>query len=156
MTALALEGLALDALQRELLLEELAVFAVSLHDRQAQALYQELATAVGAGTVEEPLLGRLEEVLEMLLQTGRARRIHGAQAEQALLRLFHQTPRGSAARRATEAVNEALAGLTGHSIEGLLFTVQGPGVYRLGLTTDRCRLTLQIDRHGLSVESLEV
>jgi hypothetical protein len=38
----------------------------------------------------------------------------------------------------------------------MLFTVQGPGVYRLGLQTDTCRLTLEIDRHGVTVESLEV
>ena len=38
----------------------------------------------------------------------------------------------------------------------MLFTVQAPGVYRLGLSTDRVRLALEIDRHGVTVESLEV
>ena len=33
---------------------------------------------------------------------------------------------------------------------------QGPGVFRLGLETDRVKLTLEIDRHGITVESLEV
>ena len=78
------------------------------------------------------------------------------ESEQALLRLFHRTPRGAAARQATESVNQALRELAGQTIEEILFTVQAPGVYRLGLGTDQVRLTLQIDRHGVTVESLEV
>ena len=148
-------ALAVDAVQREILLEELATLVVSLHG-PAREPWEELAAAVDAGEVEEPLLGRLETVLEMTLQTGRTRRVHGAENEQALLRLFHQTPKGAAARRATQAVNETLANLQGQRIDALRFAVQGPGVYRLGLDTDRCRLTLEIDRHGVSVESLEV
>lgn len=149
-------ALALDALQREVLLEELASLAGSLHDRAASRTWEELALAVDAGSVEERLLGRLEQILEMTLQTGRARKHHGAESEQALLRLFHQTPRGAAARRATEAVNRTLASLAGQPLERMLFTSQGPGVYRLGLETERCKLTLEIDRHGITIESLEV
>jgi len=150
------EALALDALQREVLLEELANLVGSLRDPAARTPWEELAKAVDAGSVEEPLLGRLEQILEMTLQTGRARKHHGAESEQALLRLFHQTPRGAAARRATEAVNRTLASLAGQPLERMLFTSQGPGVYRLGLETERCKLTLEIDRHGITIESLEV
>ena len=149
-------ALLLDAVQREVLLEEIATIASAVHEPLARAPWQDLAAAVEAGEVEEDLLGRLEKVLEMTLQTGRARRVHGAESEQSLLRLFHQTPGGAAARRATQAVNEALATLEGQTIETMLFTAQGPGVFRLGLRTDRCRLTLEIDRHGVTVESLEV
>lgn len=155
-TAVTSAALALDAAQREVLLEELATLVVSLHGPSAREPYEELAAAIDGGTVGEDLLGRLEGFLEMLLQTGRVRKVHGAEAEQALLRLFHQTPRGSAARRSTQSVNAALASLEGQPIENLLFTVQGPGVYRLGIATGHCRLTLEIDRHGVTVESLEV
>jgi len=145
-----------DEAQREILLEELATLVVSIRNADARAPYEELAAAVDAGEVEESLLGRLEAFLEMALQTGRVRKVHGAEAEQALLRLFQKTPRGAAARRSTEAVNQALASLQGQILEGALFTVQGPGVYRLGIKTDHCSLTLEIDRHGVTVESLEV
>lgn len=154
--ATASETLTLDALQRETLLEELANLVGSLRDPAQRDPWEELALAVDAGAVEEPLLGRLEQILEMTLQTGRARKHHGAESEQALLRLFHQTPRGAAARRATEAVNRTLASLAGQPLERMLFTSQGPGVYRLGLETERCKLTLEIDRHGITIESLEV
>jgi hypothetical protein len=153
---IATAALAVDPGQREVLLEELAMLVVSLRDAETRAPWEELAEAVDEGAVGEALLGRLEQILEMTLQTGRVRRVHGAESEQALLRLFHQTPRGAASRRATEAVNRTLAALAGQTIETMLFTSQGPGVYRLGLETDRVKLTLEIDRYGVTVESLEV
>jgi hypothetical protein len=149
-------AVAIDAVQQEVLLAELAALAGSIHDPVARERCEELTTAVAEGTVEEDLLAFLEGVLEMSLQTGRARRVHGPESEQALFRLFQQTPRGTAARRATEAVNKALAALAGQTIEKMLFTLQGPGVFRLGLETGGCKLTLEIDRHGVSVESMEV
>lgn len=148
--------LRLDAAQREVLQEEAAALAASLRDPEARERYAALVEAVEAGEVRGDLLSVLEGLLEMLLQTGRVRRMHGADSEQSLLRLFHQTPSGAAARRATESVNEALRQLRGQTLDSILFTVQGPGVYRLGLSTETCRLTVEIDRHGLSVESLEV
>ena len=147
---------ALDDAQREVLLEELGALAGSLRDPESRGPWEDLAEAVEAGAIGEPHLSRLEGLLEMSLQTGRARRIHGADSEQALLRLFKQTPRGTAARRATESVNEALSSLAGQTLESMLFTVQGPGVYRLGVAAGPYRLTLEIDRHGVTVESLEV
>jgi hypothetical protein len=154
--AVEVAAVTIDAVQREILLEELATLVVSLRDAETRAPWEALAGAVDCGAVGEDLLGRLEQILEMTLQTGRVRRVHGADSEQTLLRLFHQTPRGAASRRATEAVNRTLATLAGQTIETLLFTSQGPGVYRLGVETDRVKLTLEIDRHGVTVESLEV
>lgn len=155
-TEIAAGALAVDPVQREVLLEELATLVVSLRDAGTRAPWEELAMAVDEGAVGEALLGRLDQILEMTLQTGRVRRVHGAESEQALLRLFHQTPRGAVSRRATDAVNRTLATLAGQTIETMLFTSQGPGVYRLGLETGHVKLTLQIDRHGVTVESLEV
>jgi hypothetical protein len=146
----------IDPAQREVLLAEIEGVLATVREPGARARYEELAGAVAVGNVEEPLLGSLEALTEMSLQTGRARKLHGAESEQALLRLFHRTPRGAAARQATESVNQALKGLAGQVVEDMLFTVQAPGVYRLGLSTDRVRLALQIDRHGVTVESLEV
>jgi len=149
-------SLEVDPAQREVLLAEIEGVLATVREPGARARYEELAGAVATGSVEDPLLGSLEALTEMSLQTGRARKLHGAESEQALLRLFHRTPRGAAARQATESVNQALKGLAGQVVEDMLFTVQAPGVFRLGLSTDRVRLALQIDRHGVTVESLEV
>jgi hypothetical protein len=149
-------SLEIDPAQREVLLAEIEGVLATVREPGARARYEELAGAVATGNVEEPLLGSLESLTEMTLQTGRARKLHGAESEQALLRLFHRTPRGAAARQSTESVNLALRELAGQVVEEMLFTVQAPGVYRLGLRTDRVRLVLEIDRHGVSVQSLEV
>lgn len=151
-----IEKIEIDPLQGEVLLAEIAGVLATVREPRARAPYEDLAGAVAGGLVEESLLGPLESLVEMSLQTGRARRLHGADSERALLRLFYQTPRGAAARRATEAVNEALRTLAGQPLEEALFTVQAPGVFRLGLRTGQVRLALEIDRHGVSVESLEV
>jgi hypothetical protein len=142
--------------QQVILLAEIEVLLAAVRDPVARAPFADLASEVLTGKVGEAGRETLEKILEMSLQTGRARRVHGPEAEQSLLRLFHQTPGGAAARRATDAVNEALRRLAGQTLEDVLFTVQGPGALRLGLKTDRCRLTLEIDRHGVTVESLEV
>ena len=151
-----MSGLAIDPGEREVLLAELDGLLAGVREPRARAPWEELAGAVAAGAVEPGLLGHLERLIEMSLDTGRVRRLHGAESEQALVRLFQKTPGGALARRATEAVNEALRGLSGQELAEALFTVQGPGVFRLGLATDRVRLALEIDRHGVSVESLEV
>jgi hypothetical protein len=153
------EALALDPAQQAALLTELEVLLASVREPAARAPFADLALAVADGAIAEGKEGEvdtLEKLLEMTLQTGRARRMHGPEAEQSLLRLFHKTPRGAAARRSTEAVNAALRGLAGQTVEEVLFTVQAPGVFKLGLRTDRCRLALEIDRHGITIDSLEV
>jgi len=158
MTALApaVDRLKIDESQQLTLLAELEELLETVRDPAARGPFVDLAAAVVEGEVGETGLATLEKVLEMTLQTGRARRVHGAEAEQSLLRLFHQTPRGAAARRSTEAVNTALRQLAGQPLEEILFTAQGPGVFKLGLRTGSCRLALEVDRHGVTVESLEV
>jgi len=142
--------------QQAVLLDELEGLLASVTDRAARAPFIDLAAAVADGGVGESETPTLEKLLEMCLQTGRVRRVYGPEAEQALLRLFHQTPHGAAAKRATEAVNQALRSLAGQTLEEVLFTVQGPGVFRIGLSTDSCRLALEVNRHGVTIESLEV
>ncbi len=147
--------LALDAAQSEAVLVEIEALAASLPE-EARARYEGLARAVAEGGVEEDLLPRLTEVLDLSLGTGRARRIHGAEGEQALLRLFRQTPRGLALARTVEGANRALSALAGQVIQGLTFTPRSPGAFRLEIATDTCQVTLEIDRSGVTVDSVGV
>jgi hypothetical protein len=149
-------ALRLDAAQQETVLAELDALEPLVLEPRARGGYAELRRAVVGGEVGPDAVDRLEGLVALSLETGRARRLHGAEGEQALRRLFQQTPRGAAALAAVAAVNRGLQTLAGQVLEGMLFTVQGPGAYRLGLQTDRCRLTIEIDRDGVSAESLEV
>jgi hypothetical protein len=148
--------LTLDPVARELVLEEIAALGGALRDPAARAPYEELAAAVAGGEVPPALAARLERVLEMSLATGRARRLHGAQHEGALQRVFFQTPAGAALRRSAEAANRALAALAGQRLEALAVSAMAPGVHRLRLDTDRCQLTLEVSRDGVEVVGLDV
>jgi len=148
--------LAVEPAERELLLEEIAAVAGAVHEPRARALYAELAAAVAGGEVAPELMAALQRVLEMSLATGRARRLHGAQHEAALLRLFFRTPAGTALRRSAETSSRALAALAGQRIAALAVSAQAPGVFRLQLDTDRCQVTLEVSRDGVEVTGLGV
>ena len=144
----------LSSAEREVLAEEVDVFARTLKDPDTRERYAQLGAAVQQGTVPLHLVGFLETMLELVLQTQRVRRQHGPDAEQALLRLFHRTPRGAALAQAAREVNAALEALHGHSLESLTFTPTPRG-HNLVVDTQHCSLTLAIDRAGVRVERME-
>jgi hypothetical protein len=148
--------LAIEPAEREVVLEEIAAVAGAVREPRASARYAELAAAVAGGEVAPALAGPLQQVLEMSLSTGRARRLHGAQHEAALLRLFFRTPAGTALRHAAGAANRALSALAGQRLDAVSVTAQAPGVFRLQLDTDRCQLTLEVSRDGVEVAGLGV
>jgi hypothetical protein len=154
--AAAGSALTVEPAERELVLEEIAAVAGAVHEPRARALYAELAAAVAGGEVAPPLTAALQRVLELSLATGRARRLHGAQHEAAMLRLFFRTPAGTALRRSAEASSRALAALAGQRLDALAVSAQAPGVFRLQLDTDRCQVTLEVSRDGVEVTGLGV
>ena len=145
----------LSAAEREVLAEEVEAFARTLKDPDTRERYAQLSAAVQQSTVPLHLVGFLETMLELVLQTQRVRRQRGPEAEQALLRLFHRTPRGAALAQAAREVNAALAALRGQTLESLTFTPTPRG-HSLVIDTTHCSLTLAIDRAGVRVERLEM
>jgi hypothetical protein len=146
--------LELSSAEREVLAEEVDVFARTLKDPDSRERYAQLSVAVPQGSVPPHLVGFLETMLELVLQTQRMRRQHGPDAEQALLRLFQRTPRGAALAQAAREVNAALAALHGQTLESLTFTPTPRG-HSLVIDTTHCSLTLAIDRAGVRVERME-
>ncbi len=151
------EALELDEAQRTAVLEEIAALAASLSDAAARARWEELARAISAATeLGEDLVSRLESVLALTLETGRARRVQGPEAEQALLRLYRKTPGGAAVERLTREANQALAALAGQRLSRLSFTPQAPGTFKLEIATDACQLVVEVGRRGVTVDSVGV
>ena len=151
------DGISLeDQATREVLAEEAAAFARVLREPDARARYVELAEAVRQGSVPEHLVPALETMLELVLQTQRIRRQHGAAAEQALANLFAATPRGGRLSASAREVNRALQALRGQRIERLTVS-PGVGQHTLSIETDACRVLLRLDASaGFQVTSLEV
>ncbi len=146
----------IDPTQRELLIEETRALLNNLKDADSRARYTGLLSALEAGSVPEPLLDALGNLLELGLQTGRLRSRYTAEGEQALLRLFHKTPRGAAAIKAIQETNQALEKLSGHVLQGITFNTRVPGVYTLSLETDQGHFTLRIQREGVWLENVEI
>jgi hypothetical protein len=142
--------------ERPVLLAEIDAVVQQLRDAEAREVYGELRAAVEAGEVSDGLMPYLERLLEMGLETGRIRQVHSPHGEMAATRVFQRTPLGSALKATCDQTNEALQSLQGQSLENLSFTVRGPGAFTLTLETDQSTVTLQIDRHGVRVRSLEV
>lgn len=144
------------AAEQELLDVEIGSFARALHDPAARARYEELQEAVREGEVGDDLVGHLGNVLEVGLQSGRLRRFYGADGEQALARLFNRTPSGERLSEAAKSVTKALTALQGQVIEEIKVSSVGPGAYGLSIDTDRCQISLRLDRSGVEVENLAV
>lgn len=146
----------LDDQERELLLDEVDAFTTTLADAESKIPYFALRQDIEAGGVSPGNVPYLENILELTLQSGRARRRQSPQAEKRLLRLFHGTPRGAAVKRAVAETNEALEALKGQVLDTVSFTPNTPGAYRLLIDTESCRVDLEITRQGVSVKGVEI
>lgn len=144
--------------ERDPLLAEIDRFAESLRSPEARRRYARLREAAAAGPlpveVPEDLVPTLEDLLEIALGSRSVHRFHGPGAERALRDLHARTPRGAAVEEAARAANRALEALRGQRIESLTLAPGLPGSHRLRIETDRCRLTLEIGRTGVSARDV--
>jgi hypothetical protein len=141
--------LRLEAVEADTIGVEAAAFARALADPAARARYVRLAEAASSGEIPDDLEAPLEAMLELLFNTGRV-------ANRAVLQsVFARTPRGRHLSAAAREVNHALQTLRGQSLAELRLSAGGPSLHSLVIETDRCRLTLEIDRDGARIASLE-
>lgn len=148
-------SLDLQPVEQAVLSAEVLPFAATLADPALRARYEELHAALPTGSVPPSLVGLVEAMVELMLQTQRVRRRHGPEAERALTALYYRTPRGAGLKHATREVNEALVVLRGQILEELVFAPT-PGGQRLTITTQACRLEIMVDRAGVRVERIEL
>ncbi len=141
---------------REILVEEAQTLAATVQDPARRAQYIQLEEALKIGTVPEELSNTFESLLLLGLKTGRIRRVHGPQAESALLHLFQKTPRGSAVARAITQLNQALEQLKGQVVDGITFTPRLPGAYALSIETAEYRLSLEIQEEGIWLKEVGI
>ena len=131
-----------------MLAADAAAFARALPDPAAQARYERLAAAAASGAVPDDLVPALETMLELLFEKGRPSNRAVLQA------LFARTPLGRQQSAAAREVNQALRTLRGQTLQEVRLSA-GPSRHTLVVETDRCRLTLELDKAGARVASLE-
>jgi len=144
----AADGLTLSEAEGEALSTEAAAFAAALRDPTARSRYERLAAHAQDGSVPGDMVGALETMLELVLQTG------GPAARQPLSTIYARTPRGRAQAAAARDVNRALAALRDQRLEDVRLTA-GPASHSLVLQTEACRVTLELDARGARITSLE-
>ena len=148
--------IAINPRDRSMLAPLLRDIVMALGDSAGGQGYRTLLTDVESGVVAADHVTQLENFLEMGLHTGRFRARFGALGEEALIRLFHQTPGGAVIAGSVGEVNRALAAVAGQTIERLDLSAHGPGSYALAIETDRGRLTLRLEPTGVRIGDLEL
>ncbi len=148
--------LTLDDLQRQVLLQQIALFSSANPDPQAQQEYGALADAVAQMEIPAAMVPRLTAILEISLGGDRVRRTSGPGAHLALMALFQKTPRGKALAAELSALNAAMAQLKEQPLTEINAAQRGPGTYTLTLGTPACRMVIRFEPGGVRIESLEV
>jgi hypothetical protein len=149
-----LTDLRLSAAEQELIAAETRAFAALHRDPKTKDRYLALAENVEAGIVPSERLDQLGTILEIGLQSGRIRRMYGADGEMALGRVFQRTPRGRSATAEAADVTAALEALRGQIIDDLRVTAVGPGAYSILVDTRQCQLTIRLDRDGVRIDNV--
>lgn len=147
--------LPLDDDERELVGLDLDALLPTL-DGARQARFRELRDAVAKGEVPGELVPALESLLELTLQTARARARYRAEGEQTLTKLYQRTPTGQELAGHLRRVNEALRTLQGQTITSLSTRMRTVGHFTLTLQTDETSITLVSRPDTLDVESISV
>lgn len=134
--------------------EAALAFAAAL-PAAGQGPYRALAAAAEQGAVPAAQLADLERVCVLALETGMARSIGRAEAEQLLTGVYRRAPGGQAMLSEVTDMNRALAQLAGRELSSVRLSWKMPGRYGLALSVDGFDLTLQIEPEGLSVQTLQ-
>jgi hypothetical protein len=150
------EPIQIDRLQRDILVPQLETFLRAAPDAESRAPYLALRQALDSLIVPSELAGHLGAIAEVLLTSGRVRKLHGPGAELSLWSLFQKTPRGREAITSVEAVNAAFRRLTGQPIESINAIARGPAAYALTIKTSELQLVVRFEPTGIRLESVEV
>ena len=153
-SALASETIRVSADEAEVVLAELVSVEAAATVPARKEAFAALREAVEAGAIDERNVPTLEPVLELALQTGRIRAIHGPGGEQAALRLYRRLPCGVELKRTAREVTEALAALQGRELESLSLDAVGPAAFSISLNAGGMALTIRLDRQGARLASV--
>jgi hypothetical protein len=137
--------------ERESVATVAEAYASALPGERGQAC-RDLAAAALDGEVPAELVGTLESVVALALETGKARELGRAEAERALNAVFGRTPRGRALSEGVGTVNKALVGLSGRRVHSIRASMRLPGRYTLALELDGFSITLGLGPGGIGVE----
>jgi hypothetical protein len=148
-------ALELDAEERDLVAQDIEVLLPTL-DGDRRERYARLRDAVLAGSVPAELASALETLLELTLQTARARTRYRAEGEQTLTKLYSRTAGGRELAAHLRQVNQALGSLAGQQVESVAVRMRTVGHFTIAIQTDATTITLAARPDSIDVESIAV
>lgn len=148
-------GVELDDDEQELIEAELAALLPALRGTRREG-YEALADTVAEGSVPPELVVHLQSLLELALQTARARKLYRAEGEKILTGVFRRTPAGRALSRQLGDINTALKAVAGHELRSARVGMRTLGHFTVTLRTDEATLTLAVRPDGMNIDSVEV
>lgn len=125
-------------------------------DGDRRAHFGELRAAVTEGVVPGELVGTLGSVVELALQTARARQLYKAEGEKLLTALLRRTPRGKELDQQIADVNTALGALAGQQLDRVQVRMRTLGHFTITIGTDATTLTLAVRPDAVAVDSVAV
>jgi hypothetical protein len=102
------------------------------------------------------LAGALASVVELTLQTARARQLYKAEGEKVLTGVLRKTPRGKELDQQIADVNTALGALTGQELDRVQVRMRTLGHFTVTIGTDATTLTLAVQPDAVAVDSVAV
>lgn len=153
--AAAEQDIVLDDDERELVALELDTLLPALRGERRER-FERLHAAVATGRVPADLAPALSSLVELTLQTARARQLYRAEGERILTGLLRRTPRGRELAHQLQDVNSALRALSGHSVDSVNVRMRTIGHFTVTIATDAATLTLAVRPDTVNVESVAV
>jgi hypothetical protein len=150
-----LDALELDEEERELVAQDIEVLLPTL-DGDRRQRYARLRDAVLAGSVPPDMTPALESLLELTLQTARARTRYRAEGEQTLTKLYSRTAGGRELAAHLRQVNKALGSLSGQTVESVAVRMRTVGHFTIAIQTSGTTITLAARPDSIDVESIAV
>lgn len=146
----------IDELQRDILAPQIQAFLAAAPDGSAREAYAALHEKIIALEVPPHSAETLGGIIEVLLNSGRIRKLYGPGAELSLWSLFQRTPRGLELTASIASLNTALRQLQDQPLEFVSVAARAPGAYGLTIRTSQFQMVLRFEASGVRVESIEV
>lgn len=130
----------------------LAAVADGDYRARLERLREEL---LGDGPSAESV-AELDRLIELALQSGRARAVYGPGGEAAATRLYRRLPSGRELAASAHEVAAALRSLAGQPLEDVAVSVNGPGAFTLTLGIGGRDVSVRLDRQGVRLHAVGV
>ncbi|WP_055481209.1 hypothetical protein [Sphaerimonospora mesophila] len=119
------------------------------------APFRELAADARGGVVPPERMTDLERICVLALETGKARRLGGAETERLLTAVYRRTPGGRELASSVADVNRVLSRLAGRDLQSMRLSWRTPGRYTLSLSVSGIDITLALEPEGPRVQSVQ-